>query len=161
MEEKEVLESSVTEDKFGKVMRIIYSIVTLIILAGTFMGVVFKQEVIQLGTISIEIDFKEIILLYITIVGFISYVPQIIKLIKQKSATEHSILTQVFWSTNSALYLLYLYMSEVTSWLIVSQLIEVALICLTFLVILYYKFKAWLMNRTAKYESTSTESGGE
>ena len=114
-----------------------------------------------MGTISIEIDFKEIILLYITIVGFISYVPQIIKLIKQKSAAEHSILTWVFWSTNSALYLLYLYMSEVTSWLIVSQLIEVVLICLTFLVILYYKFKACFMNRTAKYESTSTESGGE
>lgn len=112
-----------------------------------------------MGTISIEIDFKEIILLYITIAGFISYVPQIIKLIKKKSSAEHSSLTWVFWFTNSALYLLYLYMSEVTSWLIISQLIEVGLIGLTFMVILFYKFKVWFMNRTSKYDSSDVAGG--
>lgn len=36
-------------------------------------------------------ELKEIILLYITVTGFISYVPQIARLIKTKSADDCSI----------------------------------------------------------------------
>ena len=108
-----------------------------------------------MGTFTLEIDLKEIILLYITIVGFISYVPQIIRLIKKQSSHEHSVVTWAFWFTNSGLYLLYLHLSGVTKWLIISQIIEVGLIGLTFLVILFFRFKHWFMSRTSKYETNS------
>lgn len=95
---------------------------------------------------SIEINFKELILLYITIVGFVAYVPQIVKLIKDKNADGCSILTWLFWLTNSCLYLVYLLLSEVTIWLILSQVTEVLLIGVTFTLIVIIQAKTKLKN---------------
>lgn len=96
-------------------------------------------------------ELKELILLYITIVGFISYIPQIIRMIKQKSSRDVSVLTWAFWFVNSGLYLLYLCISDVTIWLILSQVLEVCLIGLTFFVVVVYRLK----NREPKFNSST------
>lgn len=97
--------------------------------------------------LTLTIEYKEILLGYITIVGFISYIPQIVRLIKQRSSEDISILTWVFWTTNSALYWLYLYLSEVNKYLLISQLIEVSLITLTMLVALYFRLHVWVKEK--------------
>ncbi len=102
-----------------------------------------------MGEITLSFDLKEILLAYITLTGFISYIPQIVRLIKQKSSEDMSITTWVVWTINSGLYLLYLYLSKVTFWLIISQLIELTLIALTLLTILFFRFKVWFMTKTA------------
>lgn len=86
-----------------------------------------------------SISFKEIILLYITIQGFISYVPQIVKIAKTKSSEDVSIASWLFWTINSALYLLYLLLDKVNIWLILSQLLEVILIGTTLVFVIIYK----------------------
>ena len=107
-----------------------------------------------MNEINININPKELILLYITIAGMISYVPQIVRLIKQKSAEDCSVLSWLIWLVNSGLYLLYLYLDKVGIWLKISQLIEVGLIGLTFIIIIivFLRFKDWFMTKTAKYE---------
>lgn len=103
-----------------------------------------------MGEFTFTIDTKEIILLYITLSGFVSYIPQVIRLIKQKSSEDMSVTTWVIWTINSSLYLLYLYLSKVTGWLIISQLIELCLIALTLLTILFFRFSVWFMTKTDK-----------
>lgn len=85
------------------------------------------------------VSLKEIILLYITIQGFISYVPQIVKIAKTKSSKNISIASWLFWTANSALYLSYLVLDGVNIWLILSQLLEVVLIGTTLMLVLFYK----------------------
>ncbi|MBO5389214.1 MAG: hypothetical protein J6A59_14005 [Lachnospiraceae bacterium] len=86
-------------------------------------------------------EIKELILLYITIQGFVSYVPQIIRLIKTKSAEDCSITSWGIWLINSALYLLYLYLDNVNIWLKLSQLLEVLLIGTTTLLVVILRIK--------------------
>lgn len=87
------------------------------------------------------IEWKELILLYITINGFISYIPQIIRCIKLKSSKDVSIGSWLFWTTNSMLYLIYLILDNVNIWLSLSQLLEVVIILSTLIVILFYRRK--------------------
>ena len=105
--------------------------------------------------INIQFEVKELILVYITIAGFVAYIPQIVRLIKQKSAEDHSIITWLFWLTNSGLYLWYLYLDKVGTWLRISQWIEVGLIGITFLIIVFLRFKDWFMTKTAKYDKSN------
>ena len=106
-----------------------------------------------MGTFTFELDVKELILLYITITGFVAYIPQIVRLIKEKSSEDMSITTWVMWTINSGLYLLYLYLSKVTGWLVISQLIELSLIGLTLLVILFFRLSVWIKTKTASKAS--------
>ena len=87
------------------------------------------------------IEWKELILLYITINGFISYIPQIIRCIKLKSSKDVSIGSWVFWTINSMLYLIYLILDNVNIWLKLSQLLEVLIIFSTLIVVLFYRCK--------------------
>lgn len=107
-----------------------------------------------MGKITLTFDTKELILIYITIVGFISYIPQIVRLIKQKSSEDVSVVTWVIWTVNSALYLLYLHLSEVTKWLIFSQTVEVILIFITLLTVLFFRFRVWFLAKTDKEDNT-------
>lgn len=86
-----------------------------------------------------SLEFKEIILAYITLVGFISYFPQIVRMIKQRSSKNMSIITWLMWMGNAALYLLYLILSDVNKWLIASQVLEVVLIALTLITVLFFR----------------------
>lgn len=87
------------------------------------------------------VEWKELILLYITINGFVSYIPQIIRCIKLKSSNDVSISSWVFWTINSTLYLVYLLLDNVNIWLILSQLLEVLIILSTLIVVLFYRYK--------------------
>ena len=86
-----------------------------------------------------ELDWKELILAYITASGFISYLPQIIKILKTKSVEDVATSSWAIWTLNSGLYLLYIILSEVTIWLILSQLLEVILVGTTFILVLIFK----------------------
>lgn len=86
-----------------------------------------------------KFELKELILLYITIFGFISYLPQIAKMIKLKSSDDLSISSWLIWSVNSILYLVYLVLDNVNIWLKLSQLLEVLLIVSTLITICIYK----------------------
>lgn len=88
-----------------------------------------------------DIEWKELIILYITIAGFISYLPQIIRMIKTKSSEDISISTWLIWAMNSTLYLIYMQLSEVTIWLILSQVAEVVLIGLTTILVVVFRVK--------------------
>lgn len=87
------------------------------------------------------IEWKELIILYITIAGFISYLPQIIRMIKTKSSEDISISSWLIWTMNSVLYLIYIQLSEVTIWLILSQVVEVVLIGLTTILVIVFRVK--------------------
>lgn len=87
------------------------------------------------------IAWKELIILYITIAGFISYLPQIIRMIKTKSSEDISISSWLIWTMNSVLYLVYIQLSEVTIWLILSQVVEVVLIGLTTILVIIFRMK--------------------
>ena len=89
-----------------------------------------------------DIEWKELILLYMTINGFISYMPQIIKCIKTKSSSDISISSWVIWSFNSILYLLYLILDKVNIWLKLSQVLEVMLIVSTLIIVIIYRKKS-------------------
>lgn len=85
------------------------------------------------------VEWKELILLYITVNGFISYFPQIVRCIKTKSSNDVSISSWVIWSINSILYLTYLILDKVNIWLKLSQAMEVILIVTTLFVVLFYR----------------------
>ena len=87
------------------------------------------------------LEWKELILLYITINGFISYIPQIIRCIKTKSSNDVSISSWVFWTINSALYLIYLLLDNVSIWLKLSQLLEVIIIFTTLIVVIVFRWR--------------------
>lgn len=87
----------------------------------------------------LKIEFKELLLLYITVQGFISYVPQIAKIIKTRSSKDISISSWMMWLINSTIYLIYLLLEGVGIWLILSQLLEVTLIAVTVFVVILYK----------------------
>lgn len=87
----------------------------------------------------LKIDYKEILLLYVAIQGFISYVPQITKIIKTRSSKDISISTWLMWLASSTIYLLYLLLEGVGIWLILSQLLEITLIAVTVFVVILYK----------------------
>lgn len=82
---------------------------------------------------------KELLLLYITIMGFVSYVPQIIKTCKTRSSKDCSISSWSIWSLNSFAYLLYLILSTENIWLILSQVLEFVLIFGTFLLVILFR----------------------
>lgn len=84
---------------------------------------------------------KELILLYITVAGFVSYLPQILRLIKTKSAEDCSISSWCIWLLNSFLYWLYLYLDKVSIGLILSQLLEVMLIGITTILVIILRIK--------------------
>ena len=86
-------------------------------------------------------EWKEILLLYITATGFISYVPQIWRMIKRKSSDDVSVSTWVIWVINSSIYLMYLILSTENIWLILSQVLEVVLIGTTLITILVVRKK--------------------
>ena len=90
---------------------------------------------------------KEIILLYITIVGIMSYMPQIFKMIKTKRSDDLSVWTWVIWTVNSSLYLLYLILERVGFWLLLSQTFEVTLITTTLIVILIFRKSKNIKNK--------------
>lgn len=73
-------------------------------------------------------EFKELLLLYLTIQGFASYLPQIVRLIVRKSSEDVSVGSWFLWSSNSVIYLIYLIMSTENVWLVLSQTLEVILI---------------------------------
>ena len=98
-------------------------------------------------------ELKEIILLYITITGFISYVPQIARLIKTKSADDCSISTWLMWVVNASLYLLYLYLENVNIWLKLTQLVEVVLISITALLIIVLRLIEYRRKRHEKWKT--------
>lgn len=78
-----------------------------------------------------SIKAKELLLFYITVQGFISYIPQIIKLIKRKSADDIALSTYIIRAINSTLYLLYIVLDNCGVFLIISQALEVMLIGIT------------------------------
>ena len=82
------------------------------------------------------VELKELLLLYITVTGFVSYLPQIIKMIKRKSSDDVSIGTWVIWAINSSIYLLYLILSSENIWLVLSQSLEVLLVFATLITII-------------------------
>lgn len=82
---------------------------------------------------------KELLLLYITLMGFASYVPQIIKIRKTRSSKDCSISSWFIWSLNSFVYLLYLILSTENIWLILSQALEFVLIFGTFLLVVIFR----------------------
>ena len=88
-----------------------------------------------------EVRPKELILLYITINGFISYFPQIVRILKNKSSEDVAISSWLIWTINSILYLLYLLLDNVGIWLILSQSLEVLLISSTLIVVVIYRKK--------------------
>ena len=94
-------------------------------------------------------EFKELILLYITIAGFISYTPQILRLLKTKSSDDCSIASWVIWNINSSLYLIYLLLENVNIWLKLSQLLEVILITITTILVILFRV---IENRRNKHE---------
>lgn len=108
-----------------------------------------------MNSTTLTFNVKELILLYITIVGFISYIPQIVRLIRQKSSEDVSVITWFIRSINSALYLLYLYLSNVTKWLMLSQLLEVLLITVTLLTVLFFRIRTRLLTKTVKETDTN------
>lgn len=85
-------------------------------------------------------ELKELILLYTTISGFYSYLPQIRLLLKCKSAKEFSFKTWAIWFINSSLYLLYLMLDDVNIYLKLTQILEVSLIGITAILVCYYKY---------------------
>ena len=87
----------------------------------------------------LKIDYKELLLLYVTIQGFISYMPQISKIIKTRSSRDISISTWLMWFISSTIYLVYLLLDGVGIWLILAQLLEVILIAVTLFVVVLYK----------------------
>lgn len=88
-----------------------------------------------------KVELKELILLYITIAEFISYVPQICRMVKRKSAEDVSISSWCIWTLNSALYLMYLLLDHVGIWLIITQALEVMLVGLTLVVAVILRLK--------------------
>lgn len=85
------------------------------------------------------VELKELILLYITVNGFISYIPQIVKILKRRTSEGISISSWVLWTLNSSLYFLYLLLDGVGIWLILSQALEVFLIATTLLLVIIYR----------------------
>lgn len=84
-------------------------------------------------------EWKEFILAYLTFQGFMSYVPQIIKVIRTKSSKDLSVGSWFLWLSNSILYLVYLLLEGVGIWLLLSQLLEVFLISFTFIVVVIFR----------------------
>ena len=83
----------------------------------------------RVGTM--ELQFKELLLFYITLSGFVSYVPQIVRICTRKSSEDVSISSWTLWTLNSIIYLAYLLLSSENIWLLMSQLLEVLLISTT------------------------------
>lgn len=84
---------------------------------------------------------KDYILVYITIAGFVSYIPQIVRLIKTKSAEDCSISSWLIWTFNSLLYFIYICLEGVSIELRISQLLEVILIGTTALLVIVLRLK--------------------
>ena len=81
-----------------------------------------------------KVEIKELLLLYITIQGFISYIPQIVKLIRRKTADDIALSTYIIWTINSSAFLIYIILDGCGIYLILSQVFEVILVGSTTLI---------------------------
>lgn len=81
---------------------------------------------------------KDFILVYLTIWGIFSYIPQIIKVIRNKSSEDISITTWFIWSMNAVLYLIYLILADVELKLILMQCLDIFFIVTTLLVAIVF-----------------------
>lgn len=95
----------------------------------------------------------QITMLIVIVCTYISYVPQIIKLIKTKSGDDLSITSWILWTLSSVANLIYSVILTRTE-LIISSISEVVLTLAVFVLTIYYNYKNnYYLESEDKYNS--------
>ena len=80
-----------------------------------------------------------VILSVYTILEFIGYMPQIIKLLKTKSANDLSLTSWFMWITSASCYLIYVLLESPEKGVIFAGVLNLTLILIVFLLTLRYQ----------------------